>query len=63
MRNPDQTPQQTLRKRELAMALRCCGRTIDGLMARREIPFLKFGRSVRFDLNDVLAALRRDPVS
>ena len=44
---------------EVALALRCSTRTIDALVARRAIPFIKIGRLIRFRLGDVHRALNR----
>jgi excisionase family DNA binding protein len=43
----------------LAREVKCSPRTIDNLMARRAIPFIKIGRLVRFDVSKVKAALAR----
>jgi excisionase family DNA binding protein len=49
-----------LTKAELARHLQVCPRTVDYLMARRKIPFIKLGgRLVRFRLGDVERALTR----
>lgn len=49
-----------LTKAELAKHLQVCPRTVDYLMARRKIPFIKLGgRIVRFRLTDVERALQR----
>jgi excisionase family DNA binding protein len=49
-----------LTKAELAQHLQVCPRTVDYLMARRKIPFIKLGgRLVRFRLADVERALKR----
>jgi excisionase family DNA binding protein len=46
-------------KQGLARQVKCSLRTIDNLMARRAIPFIKLGRLVRFDVAKVKAALAR----
>ena len=46
-------------KHDLALFYRVCDRTIDNWVARKRIPFRKIGRSVRFSLGDVEAALQR----
>jgi excisionase family DNA binding protein len=46
-------------KAGIARAAKCSPRTIDNLMARRAIPFIKIGRLVRFDVAKVKAALAR----
>lgn len=43
----------------IARELKVCPRTIDNMMARRVIPFMRIGRIVRFDVARVKAALRR----
>jgi excisionase family DNA binding protein len=43
----------------IAREVKCSPRTIDNLMARRAIPFIKIGRLVRFDVAKVKAALAR----
>jgi excisionase family DNA binding protein len=48
-----------LDKRTSARELGVSARTIDNLMARHVIPFIKIGRLVRFDVQKVKAALGR----
>jgi excisionase family DNA binding protein len=48
-----------LDKKALARELSVSARTIDNLMARRAIPYIKVGRLVRFDVQKVKAALAR----
>jgi excisionase family DNA binding protein len=48
-----------LDKRTLARELSVSPRTVDNLMARRAIPFVKIGRLVRFDVQKVKVALAR----
>jgi excisionase family DNA binding protein len=49
-----------LTKAELARHLQVCPRTVDYLMARRKIPFIRLsGRLVRFRLADVERALAK----
>jgi len=48
-----------LDKRTLARELSVSARTIDNLMARHVIPFIKIGRLVRFDVQKVKVALAR----
>jgi excisionase family DNA binding protein len=43
----------------LAEHLKVCQRTVDYLMARRAIPYMKIGRLVRFRIADVERALKR----
>jgi excisionase family DNA binding protein len=45
-------------KKELAEALRLSIRTIDNLVREQRIPSFKIGASRRFDVTDVIAALR-----
>ena len=51
-----------LDKRSLARELNVSVRTIDSLMARRAIPYMKIGRLVRFDLQRVRTALARSEI-
>jgi excisionase family DNA binding protein len=44
---------------EVAKALHCSTRTIDSLIARRALPYIKIGRLVRFRLGDVQRAINR----
>ena len=46
-------------KQGLAREVKCSVRTVDNLMAKRAIPFIKLGRLVRFDVAKVKAALAR----
>jgi len=46
-------------KQGLAREIKCSVRTVDNLMAKRAIPFIKLGRLVRFDVAKVKAALAR----
>ncbi len=48
-----------VRKRDLARHLSLSLRTIDNLIARKAIPFVRLGRSVRFRIVDVDRALER----
>jgi hypothetical protein len=48
-----------LTKAQLAEELQVCPRTLDNLMARRAIPYIKTGKIVRFSLPRVLQALAR----
>ena len=48
-----------LDKKTLAQELNVSVRTVDNLMARRAIPYIKIGRLVRFDVQKVKAALAR----
>lgn len=48
-----------LSKREMAAHLRKSTRTLDAWMALGILPYLKVSRTVLFDLDDVLAHLRR----
>lgn len=63
--NPPTTPAATsgaddlLSKPEAARLLGISVRTLDGLMARRAVPYLKLGRKlVRFQRGDLLAHIR-----
>lgn len=44
-------------KDEATLVLGCTRRTVDNLMARGLIPFYKFGRSVFFKRDEILATL------
>jgi excisionase family DNA binding protein len=46
-------------KAGIARKLKCSTRTINNLMANGAIPFIRFGRLVRFDVARVKAALQR----
>jgi excisionase family DNA binding protein len=48
-----------VRKPTLAQHLAISVRSIDNLIARRAIPFARFGRSVRFRIADVDRALEK----
>ena len=48
-----------LKRPQLARAINVSARTVDNWQKKKIIPHLKVGRSVRFDLQRVLAALRR----
>ncbi len=48
-----------LEKAEMGRFLRICSRSLDARMKDGSIPFIKLGRSVRFDLKDVKRALKR----
>lgn len=54
------TNTQPITKAELAEFLRVSERTVDRLMARDSIPYIKAGGAVRFDLASVLDALKVD---
>lgn len=47
---------------ELAPKLKVSDRTLKRLVAHREIPYIKVGRLVRFDLVEVKRYLRRQTV-
>ena len=51
--------QRLLSRKEMARYLSISERKLSTMMTNREIPFIKIGRSVRFDLGDVLDALQR----
>jgi excisionase family DNA binding protein len=46
-----------LDKPELAVKLRISKRTVDAWMKKRRLPFIKIGKTVRFNWQDVLAKL------
>jgi excisionase family DNA binding protein len=46
-------------KSGIARVIKVSPRTVDNLMRRRAIPFIRIGRVVRFDVARVKAALRR----
>lgn len=46
-----------LDKPELAAKLRISKRTVDAWMRKRRLPFIKIGKTVRFNWQDVLAKL------
>ena len=48
-----------LSRKEMARYLSISERKLSTMMTNREIPFIKIGRSVRFNLGDVLDALQR----
>jgi excisionase family DNA binding protein len=48
-----------LTKENVAQKAQCSIRTVDKLMERKAIPFIKFGRNVRFKWSAVEAALMR----
>jgi excisionase family DNA binding protein len=50
---------QPITKTELAQFLRVSERTVDNYVASRRIPYIKIGRSIRFQLIDVQKALKR----
>lgn len=47
----DNEPLLTIR--QLGVRWCCCKMTINRMMRRGDIPYMKFGKSVRFDLKDV----------
>ena len=49
-------------KRELALECRCSVRCLDNWMREGLIPYLKVGRSVRFQLDAVIESLRQHEV-
>ena len=51
--------QGLLSRKEMARYLNISERKLSSMMTNREIPFIKIGRSVRFNLSDVLDALQR----
>ena len=51
--------QMLLKRLQLARTINVSARTVDNWQKRKIIPHLKVGKSVRFDLQRVLAALRR----
>jgi excisionase family DNA binding protein len=51
--------QGLLSRKEMARYLSISERKLSTMMTNREIPFIKIGRSVRFNLSDVLDALQR----
>jgi excisionase family DNA binding protein len=50
---------QPITKPELAQFLRVSERTVDNYVASRRIPYIKIGRSIRFQLADVQKALKK----
>lgn len=48
-----------LSRKEMAKYLNISERKLSTMMTNREIPFIKLGRSVRFNLVEVLDALER----
>ncbi len=48
-----------VKKSDLAKHLSLSVRSIDNLIARRAVPFVRLGRSVRFKISDVDRALER----
>jgi len=48
-----------LDKAELAQALKCSTRTIENLVARDAVPFIRVGNRLRFQLSKVTEALTR----
>ena len=53
-------PGQMLRKQEMAAKLGVCVRTLDERIAKRELPYFKFGRLILFDWQECQEALRRN---
>jgi excisionase family DNA binding protein len=51
--------QGLLSRKEMARYLSISERKLSTMMTNREIPFIKIGRSVRFNLSNVLDALQR----
>jgi len=51
--------QGLLSRKEMARYLSISERKLSTMMTNREIPFIKIGRLVRFNLSDVLDALQR----
>jgi excisionase family DNA binding protein len=49
---------ELLKKGQLAKELNLSQRTIENFMRRGWLPFIRLGRSVRFDLADVLATVK-----
>ena len=49
---------ELLKKWQLAKKLNLSQRTIENFMHRGWLPYVRIGRSVRFDLADVLATLK-----
>lgn len=43
-----------LNKKELSEMLKVSMRTVDNLMVKNEIPYIKVGGSVRFDMKDII---------
>lgn len=56
----DETDDALLTKPLLAAKLKYSVSYINKLMRQLKIPYLKIGKSVRFKLNDVMAALERE---
>lgn len=52
-----------LDKPELAVKLRISKRTVDAWMKKRRLPFIKIGKTVRFNWQDVLAKLGQHRVN
>jgi len=49
-------PEQLATKKEIAALLRVTQRTVEVMVAEGRIPALRYGRTVRFKISDVLAA-------
>ena len=54
---------QLLEERDAARWLGVCQRTLWGLRAAGEIPIVRVGRSVRYDVDDLKAYVARQKVS
>ena len=53
----DRASDNLLNKWELAAKLKVGKRTVDAWMKKRRLPFIKVGKTVRFNWQDVLAKL------
>ena len=60
MINPQIITNELITKRELARKLRLCNRKIELMVNAGEIPVVRIGRSVRFEYNEVVAAIKAD---
>jgi excisionase family DNA binding protein len=55
----NQTIDRSATKQDVAFYLRCTVRHVENLMREKKLPYAKFGRLVRFDLDEVKQALKQ----
>lgn len=56
----ENSKKKLISRRKLAVELKCHVSTVDRLKRGRAIPFVRKGRLIRFDLDDVVDALKRN---